>query len=114
MGMSRYPTNFTEANALLAVIEGDIDTAREIIATMLPGERRALTTQAYVLADLLKERDRFMSIVNSPCRWYRNCTDPVIGYYTCRGSHYGICERHAPAAHSSDLTVHDLPKEVTL
>lgn len=112
--MSRYPTNFTEANALLAVIEGDTDTAREIIATMLPGERRALVNQAHQLADLIQERDRFMNIVNSPCRWYRNCPAAIIGYYTCRGSHYGVCASHAHAARESGVTVHDLPQEVKL
>jgi len=47
------PTNFTEANALLAIAEGDLDTAREIIAGMLPGECRRLAEHAYKLGDLL-------------------------------------------------------------
>lgn len=112
--MSRYPTNFTEANALLAVVEGDLDTAREVIATMLPGERRALTAQAHQLADLIQEYDELMAVANGSCRWYRNCSAAIIGYYTCLGSHYGICEAHAHAARRSGITVHDLPKEVKL
>lgn len=50
--MTEDPTHYTEANALLAIIEGDTDTARQLVVTaMLPGERRALARQAQALAD---------------------------------------------------------------
>lgn len=47
-------TNFAESNALLALIENDEETARAILAALLPGELATLGTAArrlYELAD---------------------------------------------------------------
>jgi plasmid stability protein len=40
------PTNYSESNALLALIQGDEDEAREILADMLPGELVGLAEAA--------------------------------------------------------------------
>ncbi|MBM9467285.1 dATP/dGTP pyrophosphohydrolase domain-containing protein [Nakamurella leprariae] len=53
------PTNFVEANALLAAQAEDYDEARRIIGAMLPGERSELAHAArYVAALCLRENDR--------------------------------------------------------
>lgn len=49
------PTQYTEANALLAVTLNDLKQAREIVAEMLPGERARLRDACYELAKLLRE-----------------------------------------------------------
>lgn len=103
-----------EAAILHAVIDEDFDRARELIAGMLPGERRALTGQAYVLADLLKARDRLMAVGKGKCRWDRDCRYAPAGYYLWLGSPVAICAHHRPEAQERDIAVLDLPTEVTL
>jgi hypothetical protein len=103
-----------EAAILHAVIDENLDEARKRIAEMLPGERRALANQAYQLVELIDEHEELMAAAQGQCRWYRNCTDAVTGYYTCLGSHYGVCATHAPAAREAGMTVNPLPKEVQL
>lgn len=49
---SKYGTQFTESEALLAVQEKDNEYARELISGMLPGERFNLAAAAYDLAIL--------------------------------------------------------------
>lgn len=70
----------TEALALHAVIEDDLDEARRIIATILPSERRALARQAHQLADLCGEVDRLQEIATGACRWARRCPSDAAGY----------------------------------
>jgi hypothetical protein len=48
-------TPFTESEALLAVVRGDLNEARRIITTMLPGERRRLVIRARMLVRLCQE-----------------------------------------------------------
>lgn len=103
-----------ESAILHAVIERDFDQARKLIAGLLPGERRALISQAYQLADLGKERDQLMAVVNDKCRWARRCPNDLIGYYSYRGTPYGVCAEHKPDVESADFVVHDLPQEVKL
>lgn len=50
--MNKGPTNFVEANALLALLEDDVVEARRLIDTLLPVERRDLLVAAVALADL--------------------------------------------------------------
>lgn len=50
-------TPFTEANALLAITSGDIDTAREILADSYPHELRSLGDAAYKLGDICRQME---------------------------------------------------------
>lgn len=50
------PTNFSEANALLALQDGDEDSARESIESLLGGELVMLGEAARRLAELVAER----------------------------------------------------------
>lgn len=45
-------TPFLEANAILAMQEGDLAEVRRIVAELLPGERRMLAQAAASLAEL--------------------------------------------------------------
>lgn len=111
-------TPFTESNALLAVIRDDLDEARRIIATMLPGERRALVRQAYQLADLINEHDDIVAAASGPCRWgtrhLGSCGKPSSGYIDFRGHPRGICQGHRGVAEEDGYTVHEPPTEVKL
>lgn len=59
---SDYGTHFTESEALLAVVNGDYDEARAILAEMLPGElavlRRHATSLSGLCADVVREQAR--------------------------------------------------------
>ena len=110
-------TPYTECNALLAVVNEDYDAARFIIADMLPGERRALITQAHVLADLIQQHNRLMFAVGRPCMWSprgSRCNHPVTGYTNVRGVPYGICAMHRYIAVDEGHIVFDTPTEVAL
>lgn len=109
-------TPYTESNALLAVVRDDLDEARRIIATMLPGERRQLTNQAHKLADLCQERDDLMTAVKR-CYWtgYRNtCLRPCVGYIIVGARPMGVCQLHQDDAKDRGFDLHELPTEVTL
>lgn len=106
-------TPYVEANALLAVIEDDLDTARAVIAGMLPGERRALIAQAHQLADLCQEHDRIRAAAGGPCYW-RYCGQPSSGYIFIRNTPRGICRGHRAEVVDHDHTVYEPPTEVTL
>jgi hypothetical protein len=111
------PTQFTESNALLAVIEDDLDEARRIIATMLPGERRRLAEHAHKLADLLTEPDRIAEVLAGPCRW-GYCSQMSDAYIITSGRRgdrlFGICQRHRADARANDYEIHERPAEVVL
>ena len=108
------PTNFTEANALLAIAEGDLDTAREIIAGMLPGECRRLAEHAYKLGDLLHERDRIDEALDGLCRWGHHCQQASHAYIMVRGKPIGICQRHRADAVDNGYAIHERPAPVPL
>lgn len=113
MSDPRYPTNFTEANALLAVVRGEIDIARQIIDEMLPGEGRALAEQAHELADILGERGRFGEAATRACR-FGDCSHGASGYFMLRGRPRGICQHHRERAAELGYVVHEAPVEVKL
>lgn len=50
------PTNFIEANALLALQAGDFNHAEELVARLLPGEAAGLARAASNLANLAHRR----------------------------------------------------------
>lgn len=110
-------TPFTESNALLAVIEGDLDEARRIIATMLPGERRQLISQANTLAELIRDHDAIMAARDTCDRWKRRqpgeCGS-VVGYIRRHGYPVGVCTRCQPLLAEVGIPVMDFPEEVVL
>jgi hypothetical protein len=112
--MTEDPTHYTESNALLALIEGDTDTARQLVVTaMLPGERRALARQAQALADLCERVDREYSAAHNPCTAVRGCTKPSVGYFYMRlGSRHvdGVCAQHCEGVVAEGFTVCEMPE----
>lgn len=108
------PTNFTEANALLALAEGDIATARQLVMTaMLPGERSRLSVHAQALADLCEQVTREYNAARSTCSAVRSCTEPSVGYfYQSRNRRHpdGVCARHREGVVDEGLTVHEMPE----
>lgn len=48
-----YGTRFVESEVILAVQQGDVEYARELIAGMLPGERNELAAAAANLEQML-------------------------------------------------------------
>jgi hypothetical protein len=109
--MTRLVTPFTEANALLAVIRDDIEEARRIIATMLPGERRQLSDQAWKLAELIDEYDQIIKACNSRCCWDYRCTQSSNAYILLSRPNgiYGVCQQHRADAHDAGFEVHEPP-----
>jgi hypothetical protein len=105
--------SYTETTILLAVIVGDYDEAKRLIADMLPGERRELIAQAHKLADLCQEHDRIREAASAPCIW-RRCGDPSSGYIYIADTPRGVCTGHRAEAFQHGYVVHEPPAEVTL
>jgi hypothetical protein len=112
--MTEDPTHYTESNALLAIIEGDTDTARQLVVTaMLPGERRALARQAQALTDLCEQVDREYRAAHGGCTAVRDCTCPSVGYFYMgrnKREPYGVCARHCGGVIAEGFTVHEMPE----
>jgi hypothetical protein len=112
--MNREVTvSYTETNILLAVIVGDYDEAKRLIADMLPGERRQLILQAHKLADLCQEHDRIREAASGPCIW-RRCGGQSSGYIYITNTPRGVCIAHRAEAFQHGYVIHEPPAEVTL
>lgn len=105
--------SYTETTILLAVIVGDYDEAKRLIAEMLPGERRELIAQAHKLADLCQEHDRIREAASGPCVW-KYCGGPSSGYFYVTNTPRGVCTAHRPEVEDHGYVVFEPPDEVTL
>lgn len=106
-------TPYTESNALLAIVRGDTDLAREIVVNnLLPEERRALGRQAQELADLCEKVDREWRAAVGPCVAVRGCGIPSVGYFyvgKARPFPYGTCAEHRVSVEGEGFIVREMP-----
>ena len=94
----KYDTNFTESEILLAVIAEDIDHARQLISTMLPGEKWSLRHAVHALSDLINTSILIDEARTESCGKWRArkvvadnpCTEPV-GYIMRRSFPVPVC-----------------------
>jgi hypothetical protein len=105
--------DFVETTILLAVIVGDYDEAKRLIAGLRPGERRTLIAQAHKLADLCQEHDRIREAASGPCVWKR-CGGPSSGYFYITNTPRGVCTGHRPEVEDHGYVVFEAPTEVKL
>lgn len=55
-------TPYVETEALLAVLQADLDRCEELLAGLLPGELRAFDRQVELLGDLISRRLRAVAV----------------------------------------------------
>jgi signal transduction histidine kinase len=67
--MMGYGTGFTQTEALLAVLQGDMEEARRIVGELLPHERRELGLAAADLADLIRQMRLEQTFSKYPAPW---------------------------------------------
>jgi len=58
MTTSKYGTTFVESEAILASQADDAVEVERLLGSMLPGERRELSSACYRLLDAITEADR--------------------------------------------------------
>jgi hypothetical protein len=106
------PTQFTESNALLAIIDDNPDGARAIVAGMLAGERITLARHAQTLVDLCERVQFEHEAAHGPCTAIRGCSRQSVGYFYM-GRHrkpYGTCVTHRSDVEAEGFTVHTMPE----
>lgn len=52
--LGRYGTSFVESEVLFAIVNGDVDHARALLAEMTPGERHTLEHQCEEVTGLIR------------------------------------------------------------